>query len=195
MRLPQPADLEDFIKTETDSQGQAEKIIWQVGEEDDQYDVNTAMYRDFTAEFSYAAARLKGCTMLVVISRKGIYMAHYWESISFDPDEDQLGTYENGEKETSKDIFQRIVLDELTKGVEEEGEIVQQSSREFVSRRLSDDHVTAYLIRPRKSQRNEANEDMGLGSAPPDQAGYPELWKKTKDKVVEIVPKIGDPGR
>jgi len=50
------------------------------------------MYRDFATEFSYAAARLQGCTMLVVISRKGTYMAHYWESISFDPDEDQFGT-------------------------------------------------------------------------------------------------------
>ena len=87
------------------------------------------------------------------------------------------------------------MLDGLTKGVKEDGEIVQQSLREFVSRRLSDAHVTAYLVRPRKSHRNEADEDLGLGSAPPDQAGYPELWKKIKDKVVEIVPKIGEPGR
>ncbi|KAH5469584.1 hypothetical protein HBI22_195730 [Parastagonospora nodorum] len=195
MRLPQPAELEDFIKLETDSQGQAEQIIWPVGEGDNQYDVNTAMYRDFTAEFSYAAAGLRGCTMLVLISRKGIYMTHYWESISFDPDEDQLSTYENGNKETLEQIFQRVMLDGLSKGVKVEGEIVQQSLREFVSRRLGDEHVRAYLVRPRKSQRNEVNEDLGVGSAPTDQEGYPELWKKIKDKMVEIVPKIGEPGR
>jgi len=54
MILPQPAELEDFIKTETGSQGKAEQIIWQVGEEDDQYDVNTAI-RDVNNQANQAS--------------------------------------------------------------------------------------------------------------------------------------------
>jgi hypothetical protein len=59
-------------------------IVWQsVGGRGT--DFNTAMYTAIGANqaISLGVKHLCGCTTLVIISRTGVYMAHYWESIAF----------------------------------------------------------------------------------------------------------------
>ncbi len=55
-------------------------------------DMSTSVIQEFSKlkpneEFSTGTAGLKGCTTLYIISRTGVFAAHYWESISFSPDD------------------------------------------------------------------------------------------------------------
>ncbi|KAF2233539.1 hypothetical protein EV356DRAFT_516150 [Viridothelium virens] len=91
---------------------QKERTQWlkdEFGEEDENPDVaqivftdarngdnvNTAkFYKLGRSPFSVGTRALSGCTCMIISSRKGVYAAHYWESISFapeDPGEDDLG--------------------------------------------------------------------------------------------------------
>jgi hypothetical protein len=195
MDLPNPNEMDQYIMDGTGPSGDAEAVVWRVGE-DDQEDVNTAIYDEFSRSFSFAASGLQGCTMLAVISRKGVYMSHWWENISFDPDKDQLGEYDGGDRlETKEEIFQRLVIDGLNKGVKgDDKEELQVSFKQF-ARGRADDFVRAYLIRPAKSYQNTEDEDEGKDIGPPEKHGYPEQWQKIKETVVKIIPKLGESGR
>jgi hypothetical protein len=186
--------MDAYIMKGTGPKGGAEAVVWGVGE-NGQEDVNTAIFDSFSREFSFAASGLQGCTMLAVISRKGVYMSHWWENISFDPDDEQLGEYEDGREESKEEIFQRLVIDGLVKGIKgDDKEELQASFKQF-ARGRADDYVKAYLIRPAKSYKNGVDEDGGKNIGPPETHGYPEQWQKIKDTVVKFIPKIGEPGR
>lgn len=64
----------------------------------------------------------------MIISRKGVYMAHYWENIAFAADDEWLNRYkgkDNNEKQ--KKIFQATVIDGLNKGRGPQGNKFQVS--------------------------------------------------------------------
>jgi hypothetical protein len=102
---------------ETDEEFEREPFAWSYGSEGRPTEVNTALYRDFTKERSLVTLQLRGCTVLAIVSRKGAYMSHYWESIAFDPEGDQSELLDNGKYETDDQLFQRTVLTGLEKGV------------------------------------------------------------------------------
>jgi hypothetical protein len=90
MELPKDGDMKQFYRTELP---EAVSIAWQVTTGND---MNTAIYQSlldpkdpkkYAAAFSCGTMGLCGCTTLVVVSRKGVYATHCWESISFAPDE------------------------------------------------------------------------------------------------------------
>lgn len=86
-------------------------------------DFNTAVFKDleiFVEEnrkpkepeaLSLGIDGLCGCTVLMVASRTGVYMAHYFESLSFSTDEIWVKHFEG------KDAFEETVLKGLEEGV------------------------------------------------------------------------------
>ncbi|KAL2070257.1 hypothetical protein VTL71DRAFT_13283 [Oculimacula yallundae] len=60
-------------------------IVWDDGTETD---FNTAVYKDLSSEaLSLGSEGLCGCTVLLVVSRTGVYMSYYFESLAFSPDD------------------------------------------------------------------------------------------------------------
>ncbi|KAF1917524.1 hypothetical protein BDU57DRAFT_513823 [Ampelomyces quisqualis] len=190
--------IEGFVMRET---GEAISTVWDVeytgpdGESSPQ-GINNALFDDFKTARSFSATHLQGCTMLVVISRKGVYIGHYWESIAFAPDDVQR-FYVDDRKATDEEMLQLSVLDGLEKGIPGRtgSEKFQMSLTRFASI-LADEHVKAYLIRPRKSHQQDQDEETDPNhTVAPELMGYPEQWKKMKDTVTRILPKIGEDGR
>jgi hypothetical protein len=185
MELPAPGHMEEFMMFETDKDGDAVPVVWELEEPDSEaddginyYDTNTALFENFLQPRSLAAARLKGCTMLAIISRRGVYMGHYWETISFDPDAEDLA------QSTAEEIFEDTVIRGLRSGIPGPKRPSQMSLTRF-AQQLGDEHVKAYLIRPNQNAQQNAN---GI-------VGYSEQWQRMKDEIVRILPKVGEPGR
>jgi hypothetical protein len=200
MTLPdspgQVGGVEGFIMRET-KRNDAEAVVWpiMIGNPKTAEDVNTALFHDFSQVRSLVATHLQGCTMLVVISHLGVYIGHYWENISFAPDDDFRHEID-GRKETDEEVFKRTVLDGLENGVPgvtASQKELQMSFTEF-AHKYGDENVRAYLIRPRTSKVQEDLIDNGQTIDPASQ-GYPERWKSMKDIINKILPKTGDADR
>jgi hypothetical protein len=178
MELPgsEPGGIETFMMRETGPKGWAAPVIWPIGAKKDPTDVNTALFHDFTKKRSLTAIRLQGCTMLVIVGRKGIYMGHFWENIAFAPDDKHM---EPGE--TPEDTFKRTVIDGLENGIPDDGPLQQESLTDFAKEIASkDDDIRAFLIRPDKSQKQEEIEELAIAEGKPintdtSTLGYPEL--------------------
>ncbi|KAE8384478.1 hypothetical protein BDV23DRAFT_177030 [Aspergillus alliaceus] len=61
-------------------------------------------------EWSTGEEGLMGCTTFYIISRKGVYATHWWENVSFDPDD----FWREPTTQTNEELFQSTVLDMLT---------------------------------------------------------------------------------
>jgi hypothetical protein len=192
------AAVETFVFGETKPRNGGTSTVWRIGAKPFDSDVNTALFRDFTRERSLTAVELKGCTMLYIIGRKGVYVAHYWENISFAPDRD-----ENFPDETDAEAFQRTVIGGLRDGLQSstEDQPEQASLTEF-AQKLGDEHLQAYLVRPRLSKAQDDLIAPAIGPPPnppitftPAQEGYPQEWQMIRNEVVRILPVIGTPGR
>ncbi|KAH7063894.1 hypothetical protein BKA63DRAFT_538387 [Paraphoma chrysanthemicola] len=192
MKLP-PSNaanvMKDYIMDETGPDSSAYDTVWRVGPADDPSDVNTSVYSELKSERSFVATMLQGCTVLAIISRKGVYIGHYWENIAFATDNDFLLKYE-----TQKKAFEETVLKGLRDGIKDEWEpqeMVQESLTEFASK-YADDHIYAYLIRPRIAY----NQDYpGEQDDVEKIDGYPKEWQDMKDLVLKLIPKLEDPDR
>ncbi|KAJ5444700.1 uncharacterized protein N7458_008572 [Penicillium daleae] len=104
-------------------------------------DMTTGILKLFSAledgaQYS-TGGQLSGCTTLFVISRKGIYAAHFFENVSFDADSEWLESSKTG---TNEEIFQITVIDILTNG----GNYQPKLDASLIE----DDYVKAYLLRP-----------------------------------------------
>jgi hypothetical protein len=170
---PDDVTMENWIVDQTREEGDGEPVVWQIGNTKDPSDVNTAVYRDFKKERSLVMIRLQGCTGLAIVGRKGVYMAHYWENISFAPDKTQKLPGESNDE-----AFKRTVLDGLRKGISYPGKTQQMPLTNF-ARDIGDkdDHLMAYLIRPMKAaeQDQDAADEAAGREDSPVQAhhGYP----------------------
>ena len=79
---PNREGMGQFMVDETGDDN-AWPIVWKYRSSD----VNTASFEEFgDKEFSFQTSLLRGCTVLAIISRRGVYITHYWESISFAPE-------------------------------------------------------------------------------------------------------------
>lgn len=175
MTLPGDGDMNAFMVRETGSAGT--QIIWQKKVKGEWEDMATADFMEFkNMAFSYGTGYLCGCTVLYIISRKGVYVAHYWENISFNPDPVWLEKYKDADR-----AFQQTVIKGLNDGIGKGANIEQVSLRLQVDK-IADDDVKAYLMIPSAGNNDE-----------PDP--YREKWEKIKETVNGLIPKLKEPDR
>ncbi|KAL4805131.1 hypothetical protein BDV18DRAFT_161528 [Aspergillus unguis] len=139
-------------------------------------DMSTAVMKTFSSlgrrqQYSTGTAGLCGCTTMYIISRKAVYAAHWWESVSFDPD----GVWREDGR-TSDQLFQSTVLDMLTTG--------GRYHPKLDATLIEDSYIKAYLIRPTQTWQEEDGD-----------VGYSERWKAIRTKVGELVPTLKDEAR
>ncbi|KAJ4364157.1 hypothetical protein N0V83_009612 [Neocucurbitaria cava] len=176
--------MDAFMVAELDN---AVNVVWGVPDPNDktaEIDVNTSRIEKLREiEVSLGAMELTGCTMLAIISRKGVYMSHWWESISFAPDLEDYGPVPDDPveiKELKDNIFTNTLLKGIHNGIKKKGDSIQASVR-LGATDLNDEHIQAYLIRP--------SNDYTEGS------GYREEWDKIKQAVVRYLPRLGESNR
>ncbi|KAF9880715.1 hypothetical protein CkaCkLH20_01757 [Colletotrichum karsti] len=167
--------VEEFMIKETEK---ATLLWWRNA---DGYDVNNARFLKFKDDeaFSYSMRGLAGCTGMVIVSKKGVYLAHYWESISFsqntiDEDSDQT-------RYTTQDrAFHYTIIHALRNGINRQG-IVEQDSLKAHAGEIDDDSIQGYLMIPRTGYAVE-----GIGPQDP----YRTYWEKLKKEVGTILPRL-----
>lgn len=190
MMLPDADNIRQYIIHEVD-EGDTQAIAWELKGKNPEgepefYDVNTAVYDIFKrqqTEISYSTGDLRGCTMLAIVSRKGFYISHYWESISFDTSKEDYKDMWDSYK-TQEGIFENTVLRGLEKGIKEKGQVVQVSLKNYI-KDLDDQHIRAYLIRPSTHGKEDETDKN---------QGYRKEWDKIQDKVSEYFPSLKAPG-
>jgi hypothetical protein len=171
MTFPERGKTDVFMAEEVPS---AQPLAWQVTRDTD---VNTALFHDLTTQnlaWSAGTSGLCGCTTLIIISRRAFYGTHWWESISFEPDNQWLKP-----GETPDQIFQRTVLDGITKGNTRGSAYAQMP---LVPGQIDDDSIRAYLIRPNKSFGGTKD-------------GYQKQWDLIKSTITSMLPRLGEDGR
>ncbi len=117
-----------------------------------------------------ALRSLTGCTSLIIISRKAVYATHWWESISFAPDD----AWRKSKTETDEQLFQRTVVNKIKNG--------GRGHARLTASKIEDDDIKAYLIHP------TTNSD-GVSD------GYRDQWNEIKRQVGENVPTLKDEAR
>lgn len=153
-------------------------IIWQRERYGQMEDMATSDYAEFATEekaFSMATPGLCGCTVLAIVSRSAVYIAHYWENISFWADDVFLkpqGTFRNQD-----DAFQKTVIKGLTEGAGRARTPEQVRLKDKA--KLNDPSVRAYLMIPNKN--SDGKEDP-----------YRNYWNQIRAKAREFVPALTD---
>lgn len=182
MPVPEPGDEDAYIVKQTESKD-TYPIWWGVdnpaeaGRPRTQYDVNTALFRKYgDVPISLSTFDLHGCSCLAIVSRKGVYMSHYWESIAYSPDKKQM----KAEGTNQPDLFEKFVLSGLRDGIKG-AKITEQASLRNNAQLFDDDHTYAYLIHPAPKGGNRN--------------GYQVEAQKIRTVVEELVPKIKNSGR
>lgn len=183
--------MEDFMNDEV---GNAESVVWELpdgrdsdGEEQFQ-DVNTSVLREFRdfadEELSLSAQQLKGCTMLAIISRRGVYLSHWWETISFNPDfpdtEEERQRSAVSKKRRLDKIFHNTVIRPIERGVRKRGDSIQVSLRNNAIH-IQDEYLRAYLVHPSTHSKEDESDET---------EGYREEWDKIKAAVLQILPQL-----
>jgi hypothetical protein len=182
MLVPGVGEEEAFIMTQTDSKD-TYPIWWGVdnprepGKPITQYDVNTALFRKYeNIPISLSTYDLHGCSALAIVSRHGVYMTHYWESIAYSPTKKDMAQ----EKTDQAGMFEKYVLTGLRNG-SKGPKITEQVSLRDNAQILDDDYTYAFLIHPAPN--------------PSNRNGYEEEAQKIRAVVEELLPKIKTSGR
>ncbi|KAF3385661.1 hypothetical protein DPV78_012376 [Talaromyces pinophilus] len=133
----------------------------------------TSMFEQFGDEsFSLGTGFLCGCTTLVIISRRGVYTGHYWESISFSPDPAWEATYDTPEK-----AFRRTVIRGLEQGIGPNRDPPEQVSLKNQAPKFEDSYIRAYLMIP--------DTDYNLNPE-----GYRPQWNAMRNTINRLVPTL-----
>ncbi|KAF6804321.1 hypothetical protein CSOJ01_10290 [Colletotrichum sojae] len=136
-------------------------------------DTSTAAWVPYTSRtrhpVSAGMSGLEGCTGMLLVSRKGMYGAHYWESQVFNLDKKWLDIYD-----TAENAFQTLVIDALNKG-----DKFHRALKGEVARDIEDSSLRAYLMIPDMDEA--ANRDP-----------YRDQWNRIKEEVGKIVPRLKD---
>ncbi|KAE8151546.1 hypothetical protein BDV25DRAFT_138782 [Aspergillus avenaceus] len=141
-------------------------------------DMSTAVLTSFDdlqldphEEYSTGAQHISGCTMLYLISRKGVYATHWWESVSFAPDKIWLK-----KSLTQPKLFKKTVIDMLTKGGRYHPKLDADA--------IEDDYIKAYIVRPTTTHAEKEGDE-----------GYTKEWEQVRTTVGKIVPTLQDRSR
>ncbi|ESA41812.1 hypothetical protein GE21DRAFT_9704 [Neurospora crassa] len=167
---PTPGKEDEFMFNEIPK---ATQMVWEVPEGTD---VNTALFTPFDGNeaISVGTSHLCGCTSLVIISQRGVYTTHYWENISFDPDDDFRLTVK-GVKETNEQVFVRTVLTPLQNGASRRTVVSQEKLDPRKIGNAEGDNIRAFLVRPDGPANDQYVED------------YRQKWSRIKSTVGGIV--------
>jgi hypothetical protein len=153
--------------------------------------VNTAEFKSFEGrktKFGMHIIGLAGCTGLLIVSKKGVYIAHYWENIAFNQDQ---GTTPRPWPEQEQ-AFQQTVIRGLELGVVGNpirGSQQEQASLRAIAAEIDDESIHAFLIIPATGQSDEP------GPGIPDP--YRDYWNRIKEQVGQIILNLNpnNPGR
>ncbi|KAK0105327.1 hypothetical protein ONS95_004292 [Cadophora gregata] len=150
-------------------------IIWDIPST--QSDFNTAVFEDIGGDTakSLGLNGLSGCSALIIASRSGVYIAHYFESLSFSPDPEWIKEY--GSEDA---CFEATVVRGLKEGIPGRGRIKkpQQVSLAANAEKLrSGAGLRAYLIGPRLDYNDNPNT-------------YKPKFSMIKKVVGEIIPEL-----
>jgi hypothetical protein len=154
MTVPDPGQEEHYVLAETEGP-ETYPLVWDVDNPPDtngrrtQYDVNTATFKKYSRKkISLATQDLHGCSSLAIVSRKGVYLTHYWESIGYRPAPRDLTKWGS----TQEEEFKKYVLTGLRDGIK--NKIREQDSLRDNAKALEDEHTYAYLIHPAPNRVN-----------------------------------------
>ena len=168
-----------YVHNELDAQG-FKKIVWQKQERQKNgklknVDMDTSKVIPFKSvnPVSMGTDGLCGCTALVIVSKKGCFMGHFWESISFDSDE-FWKEYYGGDEEA----FEETVIKGIRDGVKISNRVEQQSLTHHKNLFAGDD-TRAYLMVPTATQ----HKDPELY-----ETHYEARWAKMRETVGEVLP-------
>ena len=138
-------------------------------------EMSTAILKTFASlgpgeQFSTGVSHLAGCTTLYLISRKGVYATHWWENVSFDPDDE----WRDPPDQTNEELFQTTVIDVIHNG--------ETYHPKLDASLIADNRIRAYLVHPTQTSLE----------AGPDDVGYPQQWQQIRDTVGDIIPALKD---
>jgi hypothetical protein len=181
MTLPRD-NMKKFYDEEMGKKSYKDSIFWDhpPRKPGDVEDMNTAVFQALQGQAkSVGAEELCGCTVLAIVSRTGIYMAHYWENIAFAPDPDWVEEHGSVEK-----CFENTVISPLkdgAKGPIQKKKIAQVSLQSKAAEFNKDDiNIKAYLLVPSKA----------FDDAPETYKAYRAKWKKIRKTVGEMIPAL-----
>lgn len=120
------------------------------------FDLNTDKIKKSQRTISVAINYLCGCTALIVVSRKGAYVAHYMEDISFSPSDETKAIWGPDNQVT----FKRTCIEGLYQGLPctNENDISRQPDQESLKAHAGDlANGKAFIIRPSNGQKDRIN--------------------------------------
>lgn len=169
----------EYVHNELDAEGFT-KIVWSKQEKKKNgkmknVDMATSKVVPFKSvnAVSMGTDGLCGCTVLVIVSKKGCYMGHFWESISFESDPSWIEYYDGDEE-----AFQETVIKGLREGVRISNKQEQQPLDRHKDLFAGDD-TRAYLMVPDSTREKNAKLY---------ETHYEARWEKMKETVKEILP-------
>lgn len=141
-------------------------------------EMSTAVIKSFAdviapKQWSGGMQGLSGCTSLYIISRTGVYGTHWWESISFAPDD----IWRDPPTQTDAQLFQDTVIDLLVNG--------GVNHPRLDATKLDDKYIKAYLIHPSQTWEQKGAADKG----------YVDQWNDIRTTVGKIIPRLTDESR
>ncbi|CAO2649934.1 Nn.00g012260.m01.CDS01 [Neocucurbitaria sp. VM-36] len=190
MKLPGDEGMDTFMKDEAEVD-LAKEVVWTLTEKNeaggkDLIDVNTSVLEEFKdyqeREMSLFGQGLEGCTMLAIVSRKGVYLSHWWETLSFNidlPDDPAPAPAEV--RRLRQQALTKTILRPLRDGVIK-GQLgsIQVSLRRNANR-IDDDYLHAFLVRPSTHSRDDGTDEN---------RGYRDEWDQIKNEVFQYLPKL-----
>ncbi|EED17204.1 hypothetical protein TSTA_022580 [Talaromyces stipitatus ATCC 10500] len=175
MTLPDGTDaaaMDRFMLAEEESD-LFDAIVWDKDVNGEPEDMATSKFEQFGDKaFSLGTGFLCGYTTLAIISRKGVYTGHYWDSISFSPDQAWIDEYGSAEE-----AFRRTVILGLTQGVGRNRRIPEQVSLRNQAGKFEDNYIRAYLRIP------DTDSDQ-------NPEGYRPQWNAMRNLVNRFVPTL-----
>lgn len=182
MTLPEDDDMDTFMQNEM-VRPSLKPIIWRkkVGRGSDmQFEDMATSDFDFLRNraVSFGTGGLCGCTALVIVGRKGVFVAHYWENISFSPDPEWLEMYDG----SADQCFEKTVIEPLKKGKGRRNDPEQISLSALVKDFDDVGNVRAYLMVPSTTHTD-------------DPEGYKDQWDAIQETVGNILPVLKDDTR
>jgi hypothetical protein len=190
LKMPEstsPKNIDEYVQREIGAEG-FKKIVWSTTYKKRKVDMNTSKAVEFNSKkaVSIGTDGLCGCTVLAIVSRKGVYMGHYWESISFHADSFWKKYYDVDDDE---DVFKETVIKGLEDGIPRtpKRKSWDQPSLTDYKELFDGEDTYAYLMIP-ESAVDENDQQLYKEK-------FEDRWQQIKATVNKIIPVLQDEKR